>query len=81
MVTPAVEGVWSDSDDSDEDIVGKITYKPPPSGGGTAATVTKDEILDELDRIQDMIRTVGEQTNSDDDNTAIQRAIVASLEK
>jgi len=81
LVPPVVEGVWSDSDDSDEDIVGKITYKPPPSDSGGAATVTKDEILDELDRIQDMIRTVGEQTNSDDDNTAIQRAIVESLEK
>jgi hypothetical protein len=80
LVPPVVEGVWSDSDDSDEDIVGKITYKPPPSDA-TAVTVTKDEILDDLDRIQDMIRTVGEQTNSDDDNTAIQRAIVASLEK
>ena len=81
LVPPAVEGVWSDSDDSDEDIVGKITYKPPPSDSSGVATVTKDEIFDELDRIQDMIRTVGEQTNSDDDNTAIQRAIVASLEK
>jgi hypothetical protein len=81
LVPPVVEGVWSDSDDSDEDIVGKITYKPPPSDSGGAATITKDEILDELDRIQDMIRTAGEQTNSDDDNTAIQRAIVESLEK
>jgi hypothetical protein len=84
LVPPVVEGVWSDSDDSDEDIVGKITYKPPPSDSGGAATtvtVTKDEILDELDRIQDMIRTVREPDNSDDDNTAIQRAIVASLEK
>ena len=83
VVEGVLEGVWSDSDDSDEDIVGKITYKPPPSDSGGAATVTKDEILDELDRIQDMIRTsaTGEQTNSDDDNTAIQRAIVASLEK
>ena len=84
LVPPAVEGVWSDSDDSDEDIVGKITYKPPPSDSGGAATVvkpSKDEILDELDRIQDMIRTVREPDNSDDDNTAIQRAIVASLEK
>ena len=81
VVEGVLEGVWYDSDDSDEDIVGKITYKPPPSDSGGAATVTKDEILDELDRIQDMIRTVGEQTNSDDDNTAIQRAIVESLEK
>jgi hypothetical protein len=84
LVPPVVEGVWSDSDDSDEDIVGKITYKPPPSDSGGAATVvkpSKDEILDELDRIQDMIRTVREPDNSDDDNTAIQRAIVASLEK
>jgi len=82
VVEGVLEGVWYDSDDSDEDIVGKITYKPPPSDSGGAATVatTEDEILDELDRIQGMIRTVGEQTNSDDDNTAIQRAIVESLE-
>jgi hypothetical protein len=85
LVPPAVEGVlegvWSDSDDSDEDIVGKITYKPSPSDSGGAATVTEDEIFNELDRIQGITKAVGEATNSDDDNTAIQRAIVASLEK
>jgi len=83
VVEGVLEGVWSDSDDSDEDIVGKITYKPPPSDSGGAATVatTEDEIFNELDRIQGITKAVGEATNSDDDNTAIQRAIVASLEK
>jgi hypothetical protein len=81
LVPPAVEGVWSDSDDSDEDIVGKITYKPPPSTAATTVATTEDEIFNELDRIQGITKAVGEATNSDDDNTAIQRAIVESLEK
>ena len=81
VVEGVLEGVWYDSDDSDEDIVGKITYKPPPSDSGGAVTVTKDEIFNELDRIQGITKAAGEATNSDDDNTAIQRAIVASLEK
>ena len=81
LVPPAVEGVWSDSDDSDEDIVGKITYKPPLSTAATTVATTEDEIFNELDRIQGITKAVGEATNSDDDNTAIQRAIVASLEK
>jgi hypothetical protein len=80
LVPPVVEGVWSDSDDSDEDIVGKITYKPPPSTAATVAT-TEDEIFNELDRIQGITKAATEATNSDDDNTAIQRAIVESLEK
>jgi hypothetical protein len=81
VVEGVLEGVWSDSDDSDEDIVGKITYKPPPSTAAATVATTEDEIFNELDRIQGITKAVGEATNSDDDNTAIQRAIVASLEK
>jgi len=74
--------VWeTDSDDSDDsDIISKIEYKGPPS---TAPIVqaTEEELFNELDRIQGRTKAVREPDNSDDDNTAIQRAIVASLEK
>ena len=75
--------VWSDSDDSDDsDIISKIEYKGLPSTV-TAPIVqaTEEELFDELDRIQGRTKAVREPDNSDDDNTAIQRAIVASLEK
>lgn len=74
--------VWeTDSDDSDDsNIISKIEYKGPPS---TAPIVqaTEEELFNELDRIQGRTKAVREPDNSDDDNTAIQRAIVASLEK
>ena len=75
--------VWSDSDDSDDsDIISKIEYKGLPSTV-TAPIVqaTEEELFNELDRIQGKTKAVREPDNSDDDNTAIQRAIVASLEK
>ena len=75
------EELWSDSDD--EDIVSKIEYKPlPPSVSGGAASViesTEEELFNELDKIQGR-EEAADVVDSDDDNTAIQRAIVASLE-
>ena len=80
-VAAAVAGeTWSDSDESDEDIISKIEYKP--SSGGAAAGIveaTEDELLDELDRIQGRKKDT-DIVYSDDENAAIQRAIVASLE-
>ena len=111
-----VAELWSDTDDSDEDIISAIEYKRPPSAAtatyaatgatdtgatdtdatntdatntdatntdatNTGATNTgatdTEEIFNELDRIQ---KTVSDVVYSDDENTAIQLAIVASLE-
>jgi hypothetical protein len=86
-----IEDLWSsDSDEmedsDDEDIVEKIKYRPPVGGaaatavGGAAAVeATEDELFNELDRIQGRTKAV-DSFYSDDDNAAIQRAIVASLE-
>ena len=92
-----VTEMWSDSDDSDDsDIISKIEYKPTSSAatsasatgnggaaGGAAAIVqaTEEELFDELDRIQGRTKAATTVDNSDDENAAIQRAIVASLEK
>ena len=75
--------VWSDTDDSDDDIISKIEYKGAVVTAVTTPIVqaTEEELFDELDRIQGKTKAVTEPDNSDDDNTAIQRAIVASLEK
>jgi hypothetical protein len=85
-----IEDLWSsDSDEmedsDDEDIVEKIKYRP--AVGGAAATAvevaaveaTEDELFNELDRIQGRTKAVN-SFYSDDDNAAIQLAIVASLE-
>lgn len=87
-----IEDLWSsDSDEmedsDDEDIVEKIKYRPAVGGAAatavevTATTVeaTEDELFNELDRIQGRTKVV-DSFYSDDDNAAIQRAIVASLE-
>jgi len=78
--------VWdTDSDDSDDtDIISKIEYKGGTVAAPTTAPIvqaTEEELFNELDRIQGRTKAVREPDNSDDDNTAIQRAIVASLEK
>lgn len=53
------------------------------AAGGAAAIVqaTEEELFDELDRIQGRTKAATTVDNSDDENAAIQRAIVASLEK
>jgi hypothetical protein len=68
----------------DEDIVEKIKYRPAVGGAAATAvevtaTATEDELFNELDRIQGRTKAV-DSVYSDDDNAAIQRAIVASLE-
>jgi hypothetical protein len=79
--------IWSDTDNSDDDIINKIEYKGAPTsanatnGGAESMQATENELFDELDRIQGKTCSVTELDNSDDENTAIQRAIVASLEK
>ena len=89
--TTIEEELWSDTDDSDhEDIVNNIEYTPllPSVSGGAAnggatsvVEATADELLNELgDRIQGR-EEAADVVDSDDENTAIQRAIVASLEK
>jgi hypothetical protein len=80
------EEIWSDTDDSDNDIINKIEYKGAPTSVTEVVEATEDEIFNELDRIQGrteavVVAVAEEPDNSDDDNTAIQRAIVASLEK
>jgi hypothetical protein len=84
-VARSARSAWSDSDDSDDsDIIGKIEYKGLPSTVPVTAPIvqaTEEELFNELDRIQGKTKAVREPDNSDDDNTAIQRAIVASLEK
>ena len=69
--TTIEEELWSDTDDSDhEDIVNNIEYTPllPSVSGGAAAGV-----IESTEEAADIV-------DSDDENTAIQRAIVASLE-
>ena len=69
--TTIEEELWSDTNDSDhEDIVNKIEYTPlPPSVSGGAAA----GVIESTEEAADIV-------DSDDENTAIQRAIVASLE-
>jgi hypothetical protein len=87
MAAAVAEEIWSDTDNSDDDIINKIEYKGAPTsanatnGGAESMQATENELFDELDRIQGKTCSVTELDNSDDENTAIQRAIVASLEK
>ena len=83
VAAAVARSAWSDSDDSDDsDIIGKIEYKGlPVTVTAPIVQATEEELFDELDRIQGRTKAVREPDNSDDDNTAIQRAIVASLEK
>lgn len=85
VAVAVAQEMWSDSDDSDDsDIISKIEYKGLPSTAPVTAPIvqaTEEELFNELDRIQGRTKAVREPDNSDDENTAIQRAIVASLEK